>query len=113
MSPEVQYPSLSTSNDFKPLPTNNVWSKTGQSNVKSDEGVKEANEKAIKQYREQMKKQQLEKFEREQQRKLKKLHKYDSDDEYNGNDFFDDQDEEISEIPPSDLIEEYEDSIDL
>ena len=67
---------------------------------------------AIKLYREEMKRQQIEKLEREQQRKLKKLQKYDSDDEYNGNDFFDDQTEEVCDNPP-DISEEYEDNIDL
>lgn len=112
MSPEVQYPTLASDVAVKPLSKNNVWAKTNESSVKSDKGVKEANEKAIKLYREEMKRQQIEKLEREQQRKLKKLQKYDSDDEYNGNDFFDDQTEEVCDNPP-DISEEYEDNIDL
>merc|ERR1712065_77375 len=99
ISPEVQYPTLVSDVAVKPLSKNNVWAKTNESSVKSDKGVKEANEKAIKLYREEMKRQQIEKLEREQQRKLKKLQKYDSDDEYNGNDFFDDQTEEVCDNP--------------
>ena len=95
-SDEVQYPVIVplTNQDELKLPSNNVWSKTNSSSVKSNEGVEKANEIAKKQFIANMNEQKARRLEiLNEKKKVKEAQiKYENY-EYYGGDFFEDDDE--------------------
>ncbi len=93
-SPQNQFPTLNSNSESLKISSNNPWSKTKDSKVMSDDGVKEANEVAKKMYVENMNKQKLKKLEL-QQKKLDAKLKLSYEDDYYGDEFFEDEDNEI------------------
>ena len=90
-SPKNQFPTLASNSESLNISSDNPWSKTKDTKVMSDEGVKEANEVAKKIYIENINKQKLKKLEL-QQKKLDAKNKLSYEDDYYGEEFFEDED---------------------
>ena len=91
-SPENQFPTLASNSESLNISSNNPWSKTKDTNVMSDKGVKEANEVAKKIYIENVNKQKLKKLEL-QQKKLDAKNKLSYEDDYYGDEFFENEED--------------------
>ena len=92
-SPQNQFPTLPSNSETLNISSNNPWSKTKESKVMSDEGIKEANEIAKKLYIENINKKKLKQLElKEKKDAAKKKLSYEQ--EYYGDEFFDEDEEQ-------------------
>ena len=93
------------------IPSNNPWSKTKETKVMSNDGVEEANKIAKQLYIEGIQKEKLKKLELQKKKEYAKQKLAYSEDDYYGNEFFEESDyEETVDTNYEELENQYKDS---